>query len=310
MTSARPTPNAPTRRRLAACRLALLLLVAATGFGCRTFDDARVLQALNQRGFGRKYVGDSNEVLTIGIGDAVTWADPANPLVPPGQAEVRMDGVITAPMIGEVAVAGFTTHEIEQALNQRYQEFFKDVHVQVQPAVVKSKFYFMKGEVQGARQFLGNTTVWDAVMSAPIPATADLDDIYVIRADPRHPLIIPVDLEKMLENGDSSDNVLIREDDIIVVNPNFAGLVRNGVLLLLQPIQPILLLGISVRNIQTIADSFQNDNNFYVGRGGYGGGYGGGGNAGLVNYEENGDASTAPSGGNSQKPPRRPSGDR
>ncbi len=300
------------QRRLRVARPILLsALLALSAVGCRTFDDARVLQALNQRGFGRKYVGDSNEVLTIGIGDTITWGDPTNPLIPPGQAEVGMDGVIHVPTVGEVAVAGFSVHEIEQALNQRFSELYKDVHVQVTPGVIQSKVYYLRGEIapQGVRPFRGNTTVWDALSLAQIPPTADLDDIYVIRADPLHPLIIPVDLEKMVENGDSSDNILVREDDIIVVNPNFAGLVRNGVLLLLQPIQPILVLGISVRNIQTIADSFQNNRNFFVGRGG---GFGGGtGNGGLINYDENGDSVTAPtSGGDSSKPKRPPSGDK
>ena len=135
-------------------------------------------------------------------------------------------------------------------------------------------------------------------MRGPIPITADISDIYVIRADPLHPLIIPVDLDKLLEHGDSRDNIEIREDDIIVVNPNFAGYVKNAVSLVLAPIQPLVQLAVSVRNLETIYDSFTEDNNFFVGNRGYGGGYGGyggGGGGDLNTYSAS--ASTVPKGG-------------
>ena len=69
-----------------------------------------------------------------------------------------------------------------------------------------------------------------AVMSGGVPITADLDDILVIRSDPQHALVIPVDLQKMLDHGDSSDNVLLREDDIVIVNPKLAIIAIIGLL--------------------------------------------------------------------------------
>lgn len=265
-----------TGRRGAALGLLLVLGAAA---GCRTFDEARVLQALNQRGFGRKYVGDANEILTFGVGDTFAVTDPDNPEIF-GNYAVRLDGMVTADLIGEVFVAGFTTEEVAQALNMRYAEFYRDPRVIVAPGAIVSKRFFIQGEVllKGEQRLIRDTTVWDAVMGRGIPPTADISDVYVIRPDPRHPLIIPVNLQKMLDHGDSSDNILIREDDIIVVQPNLAGLIRKGVMHILLPLQPILQLAVTARNIMTIKDSFETDRNFFVGgRGGYGG-YGGVGN--------------------------------
>lgn len=253
--------------------MALLLLGLG---GCRAFDDARVLQTLNQRGFGHKYVGDSNEILTVGIGDGIRIEDPNHPDDIKGSAHVLMDGTIQLPLIGRVTVAGFSTDEIAQALNLRYAEFYETPTVEVYIEDVTSKQYFLRGEVTsvGAKPFKGNTTVWDAVAAQGVPVTADLADIYVIRSDPVHPLIIPVNLRKMLDWGDSRDNILIREDDIIVVNPNLAGIVRNLVDLILEPVEPIVQLAVSVRNIKTIYESFKDDQNFFVGGSSFNQGFG------------------------------------
>lgn len=290
-------------------RPALLLLLLAACPACRSFDDARILQALNQRGFGRKYVGDANEVLTVGIGDTFQISDPNNADIH-GNYQVGLDGVVQDKLLGEVFVAGFTRDEIAEALNQRFGEYYTSPDVRValdQPLV--SKRFFMRGEttVEGERPLLRDTTVWDAVMQVGVPITADLGDIYVIRSDPRHPLIIPVDLAKMLDHGDSSDNILIREDDIVVVNPNFAGLVRRGVQLLLAPLLPVQQLAISVRNIDTVYKSFQDDENFFVGSRGYGygigsnagGGYGGGG----IGVLSTGNGVVVPPGGSEKSGP-------
>lgn len=255
---------------------ALLCLVALALPACRSFDESRVLQSLNQRGFGRKYVGDANELLTLGINDSFAITDPTNPDIF-GTYRIVLDGTVHDDLIGDVFVAGFTTQEIAQAFNLRFSEYFNEPDIRVKAGPILSKRFYVRGEttVRGEQRLIRDTTVWDALMTGGTPPTADLADIRVIRADPRHPLIIPVDLQKMIEYGDSSDNILIREDDIIVVRPNLAGLVRDAVAMILTPVQPLLILAISFRNIKTITESFRNDTNFFVG--GRGGSYGGGG---------------------------------
>lgn len=275
-------------------RTRLLFLLALSVFpACRTFDDARVLQALNQRGFGRKYVGDANEILTVGIGDTFSIADVENPDIL-GSFTVRLDGVVTVPLIGEVFVAGFTTSEISNALAQRFKEYFTDPKIQVSLVTVTSKRYFLRGEVsnQGEQPLVKDTTVWDAVMATGVPITADISDIYVVRSDPRHPLIIPVDLGKMLRYGDSGDNILIREDDIVVVRPNLAGWVRRSVEYLLAPITPLTQLITSLDRIESYGDDDNNNNNNRYG--GYGGFGGGGGSVGT--FGENNPVVTPPGG--------------
>jgi protein involved in polysaccharide export with SLBB domain len=280
--------------------LLLLALLAALP-ACRSYDESRILQTLNQRGFGRKYVGDANEQLTLGIMDSFQLSDPNNPDIF-GNYRIGMDGLVYDDLLKDVFVAGFTPEEIAQAFNLRYAEFFTDPDVRVKPGPVLSKRFYIRGEAtsQGEQRLIRDTTVWDALMTGGIPRTADLSDIRVIRADPNHPLIILVDLEKMVDHGDSSDNIPIREDDIIVVQPNLAGMIRDAVGMILTPLQPVLLLAISVRNIQTIADSFQTDTNFFIGgRGGAFGGVGGrgGGVGGLGSQIDGSSTLVVPQGG-------------
>lgn len=280
-----------------------LLVALVVPIGCRSFDEGRVAQTLNQRGFGRKYIGDSNEILTIGIGDSISIADP-NIVQITGRFTVRMDGVIETP-VGEVFIAGFSTAEIGEQLNQRYRKLYKDPQIQVAVEMVQSKFYFLTGELSSGATgtgvqrvaFSGNTTVFDAVMKSPVPATADLSDIYVIRADPVHPLVIPVDLQKMIYYGDARDNIPLREDDIVVVNPNFAGYIKNFVNLLLEPVKPVLQFAVSVRNIKTIYESFKNDENFFVGGGSSGGGNFGGTGGFNSGFATSGSSTTTGNGG-------------
>ena len=75
--------------------------------------------------------------------------------------------------------------------------------------------------------FPGDLTVFEAVMDAmPDDRTANLGRVRLIRADPRDPLIIYVNLAEMLEVGDSTFNIHIQERDIIVVPPTILAAAR------------------------------------------------------------------------------------
>ena len=67
---------------------------------------------------------------------------------------------------------------------------------------------------------MGDTTVFDAVLEAgPTEHTANLGRVRLIRADPRDPLVMMVDVAQVWERGDSTYNVQIQEYDVIYVPP-------------------------------------------------------------------------------------------
>ena len=73
---------------------------------------------------------------------------------------------------------------------------------------------------QGAKEFPGDLTIFEAVTAAsPKPESANLGRVRLIRADPRDPTVLVVNLSEMIDSGDSTFNVLVHERDIIYVPP-------------------------------------------------------------------------------------------
>ncbi len=190
--------------------LALVGALLALVSGCSsTSPDKRLLQYLNDKGFGNRYTGNAEDQNYVTIGDTITITDAFNQ---------EINATLTE--IGAVHVAGQTRAELEAFLTQKYSPYYVQTKIDVRIQTA-GKVYFIFGEVagQGRKQFPGDLTVFEAVMDAnPDAQTANLARTRVIRADPRDPLIIPVNLAAMMR-GDSTDNVLIQERDIIYVPP-------------------------------------------------------------------------------------------
>lgn len=213
-------------RRLTSLGLALwVALLPAVASGCSIVSpDKRILQYLNKEGFGKRYVGNAQEQNYISIGDTVTYVDALDPTVVRGVERVDIDGTIQLPEVGAVWVAGLTREEAETYFDQKLSAFFVETDVKVSINSGNAKIYYVIGEVDrpGAKPYLGDTTLFDAVVEAqPTEHTSNLGRVRLIRADPRDPLVLTADVSDMWENGDSTYNVQVREYDVIYVPPTF-----------------------------------------------------------------------------------------
>jgi len=214
--------------------LAPVLLPACSTTSIR---DRRILQYLNQEGFGKRYQGNAQEQNYVAIGDTITYADSYN-LDLVGNEIVDVDGTIVIPQAGSVFVAGMTRDELESYLTQKLSPYYVETDIKVRMRTGGSKVYFVLGEVvnPGAKPYFGDTTVMEAVIDAvPREWTANLGRVEVIRADPRNPLVIPVDVAAMWDSGDSTYNLQIREFDIVYVPPTFLKQVGNLISGILVP---------------------------------------------------------------------------
>lgn len=200
--------------------LAALAALVAWASGCSsTSPDKRLLQYLNDKGFGNRYTGNAEDQNYVTIGDTITINDAFHTDIGTVQ-RVDIDGTVVLPEIGAVHVAGQTRSELEAFLTQKYSPYYEQLRIDVRIAT-QNKVYFIFGEVlaKGRKQFPGDLTVFEAVMdAAPDERTANLGRVLVIRADPRDPLIIPINIAALFR-GDSTDNVQIKERDIIYVPP-------------------------------------------------------------------------------------------
>jgi polysaccharide export outer membrane protein len=119
-------------------------------------------------------VGDAVNVLVTGVSAEI---------IPPHEEGIKDDGTISLYLIGTVKAAGRSPGELQRELQKRYEVYFNNPIVTVQPS---TRFYYVGGEVKrpGAQPYLGKTTVTKAIQSAgDFTDFAKKTKVQVIRAD-------------------------------------------------------------------------------------------------------------------------------
>lgn len=181
--------------------------------------------------------------------------------------QVRPDGKINLPLVGEIYVAGRTPKQIEQAIAEKAQEYYEQVDVTVTVAGFLSQKFYIFGQVNapGARQWTGRDTVLDALAVAQLNVFAWAERITVVRGnspqvggfetpdtpdsdysssgvhpkDPNRPTHkILFNLKAMINSGDMANNILLQPGDIIHVHPHPLAAVGLALQSLLMPIRP------------------------------------------------------------------------
>lgn len=267
------------RSRLTAAAVASLLLGLLAACSA-TADDARVLQTLNQRGFGRTTL-DANRQYYIGIGDSLVLRDINHAEYNNIAERVRMDGTITLPQVGEVYVNGLTPAEASEVVQLRYSDFVKDVSgMEVNVQQITSKyFYVVTVQKRLARRvaFTGDILLIDAMERSLFdPIQTNTSSVKVIRGDPENPLVLTCDYDEIIERGYTRDNILIRENDVIYLTPSLIGRVTGVIQILLAPLKPLQQFIQGLNNTIAITESFGQGTVGFGQGNQFGGGFGGG----------------------------------
>jgi protein involved in polysaccharide export with SLBB domain len=234
-------PTAP-RTRAARFLARAALLVLALSSCASTIDDKRVLQYLNQSGFGKRYTGNAQEQNYVSIGDTIQYVDTYNEEIR-GSAVVDIDGTILLPEVGAVWVAGYTRTELESYLTQKLAPYFVETDVKVTIKTGGQKVLYILGEVgrRGPIRYEGDMTIFEAVIQAsPSEFGANLARVRLIRPDPRDPMVLTVDLSELWISGDSTYNVQLQEYDIIYVPPTFLQSVADLISAIFVPVTSVV----------------------------------------------------------------------
>jgi len=199
----------------------LLLVGLITLVGCTSSPDKRVLQYLNTADFGKRFVGNSLHDDYLTVGDSIKFTDTYNPSTLSGQATIAIDGTIDFDQAGRVWIAGMTREEAEVYLTEKAAAYYTQADVKVVLGTnVKQFFIFGEVGTTGPKPLNGDLTLFEVVMAAtPNENSANLGRVRLIRPDPVDPLVITANVGQMLQGGDSTFNVLIQDNDIIVVPP-------------------------------------------------------------------------------------------
>jgi len=196
-----------------------------------------------------------------------------------GSHQIRPDGKINLPLLGEVYVTGMTPKEIEATLMTAAKDYYEQADATVQVGSYNSQKFYVFGQVgqEGPQQWTGRDALLDAITKAGPTEMGWHARICVLRVSqpakggyasensmyyrvyginpapedkPRFKMTI--NLKAMTRSGDMANNILLRPDDIVYVQPHPIAWLTLKIRSLLMPISPVLE---AVRTPATLQES-------------------------------------------------------
>ena len=148
--------------------------------------------------------------------------------------EVRADGTISMPLLGDISVAGKTVEEVDAEITRRLgTDFLVDPEVSVDVREYKSQWVTLMGEVRtpGRYALRRDMRLIDLLAEAGGPTKDAGADVVLTR----HPAKgsgtrqITIALDDILSPGKSDANLLLRHGDIVTLNQREAFYIRGEV---------------------------------------------------------------------------------
>lgn len=135
---------------------------------------------------------------------------------------VRPDGNVSFPLVGEIHAEGMTVSQFTDVLQQGLARYIVDPDVSVNISKLGRVRVYVFGEVRkpGAVELEKGHTIIDAIGAAQgFTRDTAKKKIFLIHQDQPKSLI-PINLNNMLKTGDMSQNVTLREGDILYLTKN------------------------------------------------------------------------------------------
>lgn len=132
--------------------------------------------------------------------------------------EIRNDGKISYPLIGDIMAVGLTVPELRENIVEKLKEYIAVPKVDIQIIKYRSRNVSIFGEVKEPQvlYLTGKTKLLEAIaLAGGLTEKANLQGAYVIRKD----RIIPVDLYSIMTEGNLNYNIELKRKDVIYI-PN------------------------------------------------------------------------------------------
>lgn len=137
---------------------------------------------------------------------------------------VRPDGMITVPLIGDIAAGGKTPTQVAAAIEDKLKHYIREPQVTVIVTELRSHEFISRVRVTGAVQqplslpYRQGMTVLDAVLEAGgITEFASANRAKLYRRGGESTEVIPIELGSILSRGDLQSNYYLRPGDIVSV---------------------------------------------------------------------------------------------
>jgi polysaccharide export outer membrane protein len=154
------------------------------------------------------YVIGDTDVLQV-----VVWKEPDLTR----EVTVRLDGMITLPLLGDLQAAGRAPKQLAESLEKALERYIEAPRVAVLVSRATSARFFVVGQVARSGEFSlsGSTTVLQGLaLAGGFREFAKPKDIVVIRKDGK---VIPFNFERIADGKDMSQNVVLEPGDTILV---------------------------------------------------------------------------------------------
>ncbi len=133
-----------------------------------------------------------------------------------GAVIVRPDGKISLPLIGEVQAGGKTPEELRKVITEKLSDFLTSPEVLVQVTAVRSKKYYITGQVMrtGAFPLVVPTTVLEALSNAGgFREWAQKKKIIILRGNKR----LKFNYNEVIKGKNLEQNIYLQNGDHIIV---------------------------------------------------------------------------------------------
>ena len=161
--------------------------------------------------YGESYVIGPEDMLQVSV-----WGNTELNV----QIPVRPDGLISVPLVGDIKVEGMTPAQLKEYLEKEYVKFVKTPTVSVVVLAVNSfKIYVIGGGIAVNNSSTGvitlkrNTSLLQLLAQLGTLQNADLRGAYILRDKKK----LQVDFLKLINNGDITQNVDLKRDDVIFI---------------------------------------------------------------------------------------------
>lgn len=159
---------------------------------------------------------------------------------------VSPDGFVNIPLLGRTYVAGRTVQSLQQELEQRAGFYYQDADVNVRVNRYASKKIFVFGQVRAPGEYFynGSNTVMTTLAKAQPTDRADPSSIMIVRPDENGELRarMTINLDHMIQTGDTTLNAVLQEGDVIYVPPSGIAKATMSFEQLIMPLTPLSTL--------------------------------------------------------------------
>ena len=137
-----------------------------------------------------------------------------------GDAFVRLDGMITVPLVGDVKAAGKTTEQIATEVRTRLRPFLETPQVTVTVSQAVSARFYVIGEVttSGAFPLTGRITILQALaLAGGFREFAKRERIVLIREKHGERKAIPFNFRDLEAGINLEQNIAVESGDTLIV---------------------------------------------------------------------------------------------